>query len=111
MFNNIDIGVIEGEPILQMVLLKEALKAQVAAYKEAIEEAVKVAAEAAVEAVVEVAVNIVVEALLGELGGLGKLVVIELNNNESKSHNKGVYAAFKEVIKVEDYEASNIEAL
>ena len=42
MFNNTDVGVIEGEPT-QMVLLKEALEARVAAYKEAIEEAVKAA--------------------------------------------------------------------
>ena len=52
-----------------------------------------------------------VEAPLGELGGLGKPVAIELDNNKSKSHNKGVYAAFKEAIKVKDHEASYIEAL
>jgi len=41
----------------------------------------------------------------------GELVVIEVDNNEGKSHDKGAYAAFKEVVKVEDYEASYIEAL
>ena len=38
-------------------------------------------------------------------------MVIELDNDKSKSHDKGVYAAFKEAIEVEDYKASNIEAL
>ena len=71
------------------------------------EEAVKTAAEAAAE----VAANAAAEALPGKLGGPGELVVIELDNNESESHGKGAYAAFKEAIKVEDYEASNIEAL
>ena len=98
-----------------MVSPKEASKAQVAAYKEAIEEAVKVAAKAAVKAVVEAAVeaaaNAVVEVLLGEPGGPGKLVVIELDNDENKSHDEGAYAVFKEAIKVEDYKASNVEAL
>jgi len=107
MFNNIDVRVIEGEPIPQMVLLKEALKARVAAYKEAIEEAVKAAAEAAANA----AANAVAEAPLGEPGWPGKLVVIEPDNNEAKSHDKGAYAAFKEAIKVEDYEASYIKTL
>jgi len=41
----------------------------------------------------------------------GELVVIELDNNEGKSHDKGAYVAFKEAVKVEDYEASYIEAL
>jgi hypothetical protein len=90
-----------------MVLLKEVLKAQVAAYKEAIEEAVKVVAEAAAN----IAVNAVAEAPLEELGGLGKPVVIEPDNNKTKSNNKDAYATFKEAIKVEDYEASYIEAL
>jgi hypothetical protein len=48
---------------------------------------------------------------LGELGGLGKPVVIEPDNNKAESHDKGVYAAFKEAIKVEDYKASYIETL
>ena len=68
-FNNIDVGVTEGEPTLQMVSLKEASKARVAAYKEAMEEATKVAAKAAVEAAVEAAANAVAEALPGEPGG------------------------------------------
>ena len=55
--------------------------------------------------------NIVAKAPLGELGGLGKLVVIEPDNNNTKSDDKGAYAIFKEAIKVEDYEASYIEAL
>jgi hypothetical protein len=74
MFNNTDVRVIEGEPIPQIVLLKEALIARVAAYKEAIEEAVKAAAA-----------NAVAEAPLGEPGWPGKLVVIEPDNNEAKS--------------------------
>jgi hypothetical protein len=37
LFNNIEIGVIEGEPILLLILLKEALKARVSAYNKAIE--------------------------------------------------------------------------
>ena len=48
-----------------MVLLKEALKAQVAAYKEAMEEAANAAAEAAVNA----ALNAVAGTPLGEPGG------------------------------------------
>jgi len=69
-----------------MVLLKEALKVWAVAYQKAIEEAIKVVTEAAVNAVVEVA--------LEELGGLGELVVIEPDKGESKSHDKGAYAAF-----------------
>ena len=111
MFDNTDVGVTEGEPIPQMVSPKEASKAQVAAYKEAMEEAAKVAAEAAAKAAVEVAANAVAEALLGEPGGPGKPVVIEPDDDESESHDKGAYAAFKEAIKVEDYKASDIEAL
>ena len=38
-------------------------------------------------------------------------MVIELDNNETKSDDKGVYAIFKEAINIEDYEASYIEAL
>jgi len=38
-------------------------------------------------------------------------VVIELDDDKSKSHDKGAYAALEEAIKVEDYEASYIEAL
>ena len=32
-------------------------------------------------------------------------MVIESDDNENKSHNEGVYAAFKEVVKAEDYKA------
>jgi hypothetical protein len=66
------------------VLLKETLKARIAAYKKAIEETAKAAAEAP----------------LGEPGGPGKPVAIEPDDNESESHDK-----------VEDHEASYIEAL
>ena len=38
-------------------------------------------------------------------------MAIELDNHESKSHDEGAYAAFKEAIEVEDHEASYIEAL
>ena len=106
-FNNTDVGVIEGEPTPQMVSLKEALKARVAAYKEAMEEAIKVVAEAAVN----IAANAVVETPPGEPGGLGEPVVIELDNDETKSDDEGAYAVFKEVIEVEDYKASYIETL
>ena len=51
------------------------------------------------------------EAPLGEPGGPGELVVIEPDNDETKSDDKGAYAVFKEVIKVEDYKASYIESL
>ena len=64
-FDNIDVGVTEGEST-QMVSPKEALKARVAAYKEAMEEAAKVAAEAAA--------NAVAEAPPGEPGGPGEPV-------------------------------------
>ena len=52
-----------------------------------------------------------VEAPLGELGGPGELVVIEPDDDETKSNDKGAYAVFKEVIEVEDYKASYIETL
>ena len=110
-FDNTDVKVTEGEPIPQIVSPKEASKAQVAAYKEAIEEAAKVAAEAAAEAAVEAAANAVADALSGEPGGPGKPVVIEPDDDESESYNKDAYATFKEAIEVENYKASNIEAL
>ncbi|XTI89923.1 hypothetical protein V2W45_1458660 [Cenococcum geophilum] len=84
---------LQREEPTQMVPPKEALKARVAAYKEAI------------------AANAVAEAPLGEPGGLGKPVAIEPDDDESESHDKGAYAAFEEAIKVEDHEASYIEAL
>ena len=52
-----------------------------------------------------------VEAPLGELGGPSEPVVIEPDDDETESDDKGVYAVFKEVIEVEDYKASYIETL
>ena len=80
----------------------EALKTRVAAYKEAIEEAAKAAAEAAA--------NAVAEAPPGEPGGPGEPVVIEPDDDESESYDKGAYAAFEEAIEAEDHKAY-IEAL
>ena len=51
MFNNTDVGVIEGEPT-QIISPKEALKARVAAYKEAMKEAAKAAAEAGLSMII-----------------------------------------------------------
>ena len=96
-----DIGVTEGEPIPQMVLLKEALKARVAAYQKAMEEATKAVAEAAANAAAEAAPE--------KLGGPGEPVVIE--PDEGESHDEGAYAAFEEAIEVEDHEASYLKAL
>ena len=93
-----------------MVSLKEALKARVAVYKEAMEEAAKAAVEAAANVAVNAAANAVAEAPPGEPGGSGEPVVIEPDNDESESYDKGAYAAFKEAIKAEDYKAY-IEAL
>ena len=106
-FNNTDIGVIEGEPIPQIVSSREALKAQVAAYQKVIKETVKAIAEAPANA----AVNATAEAALEESGGPGEPVIIEPDEGESESHDEGAYAAFKEVIEVKDHEASYIEAL
>ena len=107
MFDNTDVGVTEGEPTPQMVSPKEASKARVSAYKEAMEEATNAAAEAAANA----AADAVAEAPPGEPGGSGKPVVIEPDDDETKSHDEGAYVAFKGAIEVEDYEASYIEAL
>jgi len=52
-----------------------------------------------------------VEAALKEPSGLGEPVVIELDEGESESHNKGAYVIFKEAIKIEDYKAFDLEAL
>jgi hypothetical protein len=38
-------------------------------------------------------------------------VVIEPDKGENESHDENAYAAFKESIEVEDYEASYLEAL
>ena len=75
------------------------------------EEAAKAAAKPATEAVAGPAVNTVAEAPLGEPGGSGEPVTIEPDDDESESHDEGACAAFEEAIKVEDYEASYIEAL
>ena len=107
MFNNIDIGVTEGEPTPQIISPKEALKARVTAYQKAMEEAIKVVAEAAANT----AANVAAEAAPEEPGGPGKPVVIEPDEGESESHNKGAYAAFKKAIKVKDYKTSNLKAL
>jgi hypothetical protein len=52
-----------------------------------------------------------VEAALEEPGGPGEPVVIEPDEGESESHDEGACAAFEEMIGVEDYEASYLEAL
>ena len=100
--------------IPQIVSQKEALKARVAAYKEAMEEAAKAAAEeaanVAVNAAANAAANAVAEAPPGEPGGPGEPVVIEPDDDESESYDKGAYAAFEEAIEVEDHKAY-IEAL
>jgi len=67
--------------------------------------------EEAIKAVAEVAVNAAAEAAPEEPGRLDEPVVIESDEGESESHDEGVYAAFEEVIEVEDYEASDLEAL
>ena len=69
------------------------------------------AIEEAIKAVAETAANTAAGAAPEEPHGLGKPVVIEPDKGESESHNEGAYAAFKEAIEVEDYEASDLEAL
>ena len=61
--------------------------------------------------VAEAAANAAAEAAPEEPGGPGEPVVIEPDEGKSESHNEGAYAAFKEAVKVEDYKASNLEAL
>jgi len=70
-----------------------------------------VVVEAAENATANAAANTAAEAAQEELGGPDELVVIELDEGESESHDEGVYAAFEEVIEVEDHEASCLEAL
>ena len=62
-FNNTEVGVIEGEPVLLLISLKEALKARVAAYKKAIEDTIKAtaAAEDATKAAAAVVEDTIVE--------------------------------------------------
>jgi hypothetical protein len=102
-FDNTDVGIPWGGEPTQMVSPKEASKARVAAYQKAMEEATKVVAEAAANAAAEAAPE--------EPGRPGEPMVIELDKGESESHDEGAYAAFKEAIEVEDYEASDLEAL
>ena len=89
-----EVGVAEGEPILQLVLPKEALKAQVAVYTKAIKEALQAAAVKAV----------VAEAASAE-GAATELVVIESDEGDDKGDDEGddkdAYAAFK-AVEVED---------
>ena len=75
------------------------------------EEAIKAVAEAAANVAVNAAVNATVEAVSEELDGLGEPVVIELDEGESERHDEGAYVTFEEVIEVEDYKASDLEAL
>ena len=89
LFNNTEVGVIEGEPIPPLILLKEALKARVAAYKKAIENAVK-------------AVVVIVKNTLAKPSELIKVDLDSENNS-----NNDAYAAFKDInnikaIRVED---------
>ena len=90
-FNNTEVGVIEGEPVLLLILLKEALKARVTAYKKAIEDTVK--------AVVVVVVVVVVEDTPVELS---KAIKLDSDNNNNSDDD--AYAAFKDIkaIGVED---------
>ena len=66
-------------------------KAQVAAYKKAIEEAQR---------------RQQMQQQIQQQRWLGKLVVIEPDEGESESHDKGAYAAFEEAIEIKDYRAS-----
>ena len=56
----------------------------------------------ALKAVAEAVANAAAEAALEEPGRLGEPVVIEPDEGESESHDKGAYTTFKEAIKVED---------
>ena len=67
--------------------------------------------EEARKAVAEAAANAAAEAAPEEPGRPGEPVVIEPDEGESESHDKGAYAAFGDANKVEDYEASYLEAL
>jgi len=93
MFNNLEVGVAEGEPT-QSVSPKEASKARVAAYTKAIKEAAQAAAVKAAAA----------EAAPAE-GAAAKSVVIESDDSEDEGDNEGddedAYAAF-EAVEVED---------
>ena len=89
-FNNLEVGATEGEPILQLVSPKEALKARVAAYTKAIKEAAQAVAVKAAAA----------EATPAE-GAAAESVVIESDNGDDEGDDKDAYAAFK-AVKVEE---------
>jgi hypothetical protein len=89
-FNNLEVGVAEGEPIPQLVSLKEASKARVAAYAKAIEEASQAAAVKAAAA----------EAASAE-GAATESVVIESDDGDDEGDDEDAYAAF-EAVEVED---------
>jgi len=59
----------------------------------------KVIAETAVKVVIETAANAVAEAPLGELGGLNKLVVKELDNNKVRTIIRAYILLLKRRIK------------
>ena len=88
MFNNADVGVTEGEPILPLILLKEALKARVAAYKKAIEDAAKAAAVIAEDTPAEPS------------------EVIKLDSDNKNNSNDDAYAAFEDI---KDIKAIGVE--
>ena len=67
--------------------------------------------EEATKAVVEAAANAAAEAAPEGPGRLGEPVVIEPDEGENESHDEDAYAAFEELIEVEDYKASYLEAL
>ena len=93
-FDNSEVGAAEGEPILQLVSLKEASKAWVVTYAKAIKEALQAAAVKAAAA----------EAVSAE-GAVTKSVVIESDDGDDKGNDEGddedTYAAFK-AVEVED---------
>jgi len=92
-----EVGVIEGEPVLPLISLKEALKARVAAYKKAIEDAVK-AAVVAEDATKAVAAE---EDTLAEPSK-----PIKLDSDDENNSNDDAYAAFKDI---KDIKAIKVE--
>ena len=66
---------------------------------------------AVAEVAANAAANAAVEAAPEEPGRPGEPVVIEPDEGECESHDEGAYAAFEEAIVVEDYKASDLEAL
>ena len=88
-FNNAEVGVIEGEPIPLLILLKEALKAQVAIYKKAMEDTVK--ATAAVEDAATEAAAAAEDTLVEPSKP------IKLDSDNKNNSNDNAYAAFKDI--------------